>query len=181
MILNFCTLIFKSNFPFMKYFLFLSLIFTVAVAKCQDKPIASPKASAVGKNVKITYGQPSKKGRDIFGGLVPYDSVWRTGANEATEITFEKDATFGGKSIKKGTYSLFTIPTASDWTFILNPVLKQWGAYGYAKVKDKDVLNTTVPSKKIDTPVEKLTISFNKKNSLVLEWDQTHVEVPITN
>ncbi|MBA4168705.1 MAG: DUF2911 domain-containing protein [Chitinophagaceae bacterium] len=165
----------------MKHFLFLSLILATAFTECKSQPIARPKATASGKNVKITYGQPSKKGRDIFGGLVPYDSVWRTGANEATEITFAKDATFGGKPIKKGTYSLFTIPTASNWTFILNPVLKQWGAYGYAKVKDKDVLNVSVPSKKTDAPVEKLTLSFNAGNSLVVEWDQTHVEVPITN
>ncbi len=163
----------------MKHLLFISLILATAFTECQSQPVASPKASAEGKNVKITYGQPSKKDRVIFGGLVPYDSVWRTGANEATEITFAKDATFGGKPVKKGTYSLFTIPTASEWTFILNPTLKQWGAYGYAKIKDKDVLHTTVPSKKIDTPVEKLTISFDKNNSLVLEWDQTHVEVPI--
>lgn len=165
----------------MKHLFFLSLIVATAFTECKSQPIQSPRMTAKGKDVSIAYGQPSKRNREIFGGLVPYDSVWRTGANEATEITFAKDANFGGKPVKKGTYSLFTIPTSSDWTFILNPVLKQWGAYGYAKVKDKDVLHVSVPSTKIDSPVEKLTISFNSKNSLVLEWDQTHVEVPITN
>jgi hypothetical protein len=165
----------------MKHFLFVSLILATVFSECKSQPVASPRVNAEGKNVKVAYGQPSKKGREIFGGLVPYDSVWRTGANEATEITFAKDATFGGKSVKKGTYSLFTIPTASEWTFILNPVLKQWGAYGYDKVKDKDVLQVSVPSKKIDAPVEKLKLSFDSKNNLVLEWDQTHVEVPVSN
>ena len=170
----------------MKHLFFVSLMLAVAVAHAQNekpqdkKPLASPLRTATGKDVKIKYGQPSKKGREIFGGLVPYDSVWRTGANEATEITFDKDATFGGKPVKKGTYSLFTIPTSSDWTFILNPTLKQWGAYGYDKIKDKDVLQVKVPSTKTSAPVEKLTLKFDSKNSLVLEWDQTHVEVPIT-
>ena len=165
----------------MKHFLLLSLILGTAFAECKSQAPQSPRVTAEGKGVKIAYGQPSKKGRVIFGELVPFGKVWRAGANEATEITFAKDATFGGKTIKAGTYSLFTIPTESDWTFILNPVLKQWGAFGYDKIKDKDVLQAKVPSKKIDTPVEKLTMSFNDKNSLVLEWDQMHVEVPITN
>jgi hypothetical protein len=164
----------------MKHFLFLSFILATALTECKSQPVVSPRMTAAGKDVKISYGQPSKKNRVIFGGLVPYDSVWRTGANEATEITFAKDATFGGKAIKKGTYSLFTIPTASDWTFILNPVLKHWGAYGYDKVKDKDVLQVKVPSAKSDKTVEKLNLSFNNSNSLVLEWDQLHVEVPVT-
>jgi len=165
----------------MKHFLFLSFILATVITECKSQPVASPRVTAAGKDVKIAYGQPSKKNRVIFGELVPYGKVWRAGANEATEITFDKDATFGGKPIKKGTYTLFTIPTESDWTFILNPTLKQWGAFGYDKIKDKDVLQTKVPSKKIDSPVEKLTMSFDNNNSLVLEWDQTHVEVPIKN
>src|SRR5690606_15950790 len=87
----------------------------------------------------ITYCEPFKKDRDIFGGLVPYGKVWRTGANEATEITFKKDVTFAGVAVKAGTYSLFTIPEKGEWTIILNPELKQWGSYGYDKIKAKDL------------------------------------------
>ena len=129
--------------------------------------------------MKVAYGQPSKRGRVIFGQLEPYGKVWRTGANEATEITFTKDATFGGQAVKAGTYTLFTIPNENEWTVILNPELKQWGAYGYDKIKDKDLPHVKVPAKKLDAPVEKLTLKFDEKNSLVIEWDQTHVEVPI--
>ena len=140
----------------------------------------SPRMKAQGKDVSVSYGQPSKKNRKIFGELVPYGQVWRTGANEATEITFATDAQFGGKEIKAGTYSLFTIPGETEWTVILNPTLKQWGAFGYDKIKDKDALKVTVPSKKTDSTVEKFTMTFNEENALVMEWDDTQVEVPIT-
>lgn len=163
----------------MKRFLFLSFILATVFTECKSQPVQSPRVTAEGKDVKIAYGQPSKRDRVIFGELVPYGKVWRAGANEATEITFDKDATFGGKPIKKGTYSLFTIPTESDWTFILNPTLKQWGAFKYDSIKDKDALQVKVPSKKIGSSVEKLTMSFDKSNNLVLEWDKTHVEVPV--
>lgn len=139
----------------------------------------SPRVTAEGDNVKIGYGQPSKRDREIFGKLVPYGEVWRTGANNATEITFAKDATFGGKPIKAGTYTLFTIPTEKEWTFILNSTLGQWGAYEYNNIKDKDVLQVKVPSSTISgDPVEKLTITL-PAGKLLLEWDKTKVEVPI--
>jgi hypothetical protein len=166
----------------MRQLLFLSLIMVSAsFMECSSQPPKSPRVSAEGKDVKVAYGQPSKRGRVIFGngGLEPYGKVWRTGANEATEITFAKDATFGGQAVKAGTYTLFTIPNENEWTVILNPELKQWGAYGYDKIKSKDLPHITVPARKLDSPVEKLTLKFDDKNSLVIEWDQTHVEVPI--
>jgi hypothetical protein len=162
----------------MKKMLFLSFIMVAAFADCSQAQ-QSPRVSAEGKDVKVAYGQPSKRDRAIFGKLVPYGEVWRTGANEATEITFTKDATFGGEKIKAGTYSLFTIPTENEWTVILNPELKQWGAYGYEKIKDKDALKVKVPVKKLDQPVEKLTYRFTEQNNLVIEWDQTQVEIPV--
>lgn len=163
----------------MKQIAFLSLVF---IAAFSNPALAqkSPRVTAEGKDVKVAYGQPSKKGRVIFGGLEPYGKVWRTGANEATEITFTKDATFGGKSIKAGTYTLFTIPGETEWTVILNPELKQFGAFGYDKIKDKDALRVTVPAKKLNDVVEKLTLRFTPANALIIEWDQTQVEVPIT-
>ena len=79
-----------------------------------------------------------------------------------------------------GTYSFFTIPTENEWTVILNSELKQWGAYGYDKAKAKNILEATVPSKKIDPPVEKLTYRFDANNNLIIEWDQVQVEIPVT-
>lgn len=162
----------------MKKNVFLLLIAaTVFIDSIQAQ--ASPRVSAESKDVKVAYGQPSKRGRVIFGGLEEYGKVWRTGANQATEITFQKDATFGGKPIKAGTYTLFTIPNEKEWTIILNSELKQFGAFGYDNIKDKDVLKVKVPVKKLDDVVEKLSFRFANNNNMIIEWDQTRVEVPI--
>lgn len=157
--------------------LFLFTVLATLLMNCsQGQP--SPRVTAEGKGVKVSYGQPSKKGREIFGKLVPYGEIWRTGANEGTEITFASDAVFGGQAIKAGTYTLFTIPNEKDWTIILNSELKQWGAYDYNKIKAKDVLKITVPASKQSGVVEKLTFSF-KEGLMIIEWDTTHVEVKL--
>ena len=139
---------------------------------------ASPAAVAESANVKVTYGQPSKKGRVVFGGLEKFGTVWRTGANGATEITFKKDGKFGGKAVKAGTYSLFSKLGEKEWTVILNSELKQWGAYGYEKIKDKNVAEVTVPVKILKDVVEKLTIATNDK-ILTISWDTTSVAIPM--
>ena len=165
----------------MRQILFLSMVMVSTVfIECSSQPPKSPRVTAEGKDVKVVYGQPAKKGRVIFGELVPYGQVWRAGANEATEITFAKDGTFAGKPVKAGTYSFFTIPIENEWTVVLNSELKQWGAFGYDKAKDKNVLEASVPSKKTDAPVEKLTYRFDANNNMIIEWDQTQVEVPVT-
>ncbi|ACU63257.1 DUF2911 domain-containing protein [Chitinophaga pinensis] len=148
------------------------------VSAQEKKAPQSPRVTAEGKNVTVAYGQPAKKGRVIFGELVPYGKVWRLGANEATEITFAKDGSFGGKPVKAGTYTLFTIPEANEWTFILNSELKQWGAYKYEEIKGKNVLEVKAKATKTKAPVEKLTLTV-PANKLVVEWDETHVEVPV--
>ena len=103
-------------------------------------PQASPHAvltQAVGTtDVTIDYHRPGVKGRQVWGGLVPYDKVWRTGANEATMITFSDDVTIDGKPLPKGTYSLHTIPGKSEWTIIFNKVAKQWGSFSYKQEED---------------------------------------------
>jgi hypothetical protein len=156
---------------------FFLLVF-VGFLSLQASGQASPAKETENASLKITYGAPSKKGRAIFGGLVPYDAVWRTGANNATEITLKKDVTIAGKSVKAGTYTLFTIPTAKDWTLILNSELKQWGAYGYDKIKDKNVLEVKVPSMTTDTETEMFTITATDKGFDIL-WDKTKVSVPV--
>ncbi|TDE18499.1 DUF2911 domain-containing protein [Dyadobacter psychrotolerans] len=143
----------------------------------------TPRVTAEGKNISIAYGQPSKKGRVVLGkegsaGLDKYDKVWRTGANASTEITFKKDGQFGGKAVKAGTYSLFSIPGETQWTVILNSVLKQNGAFEYEQNKSKDVLSVTVPAKKYAASAEKLTFKVSDK-SVDLQWDKEGFSVPV--
>lgn len=165
----------------------LALLFTAnsALVLAQAK---SPhvKAESPGKSIKVVYGQPSKRGRVIFGanGLEKYGKVWRTGADEATEITFAKDVMFGDKLVKAGTYTLFTIPDEKEWTVILNSKLGQWGAYDYidpvkgAELKKKDVAQIKVPAKASATPVEKLTITPTE-SEVSIAWDQAAISIPV--
>jgi hypothetical protein len=138
----------------------------------------SPKAVAKSDNIEVVYGQPSKRNRIIFGQLVPYGEIWRTGANEATTIEFKQDGSFGGKPVKKGKYTLFTIPGVKEWTVILNSELEQWGAYEYDKHKAKNVAEVKVTTYTLDKSQEKLQIN-PKKDALVIEWDQTGVSIPV--
>lgn len=160
----------------MKKLVLFSVVATLLMNCSQGQQ--SPRVTAEGKDVKVSYGQPSKRDREVFGKLVPFGQVWRTGANEATEITFAKDTKFAGQAVKAGTYSLFTIPNEKEWTIILNSELKQWGSYEYDKIKSKDVLKANVPVKKTGKVVEKLTFSF-KDGSMIIEWDTTQVEVKL--
>lgn len=161
--------------------LFLTII-SLSVVSAQEKPL-SPTVKAEGKNIIISYGQPSKKGRVIFGdesskSLEKYGKIWRIGADSATTITFKKNGTFAGKPVKAGTYNFFVIPTEKDWTIILNSELKQWGAYSYEKIKEKDVLNVTVPAKTFPTSEEKLTFVVKDK-SIDFQWDKSGFSVPV--
>ncbi|QHV95109.1 DUF2911 domain-containing protein [Spirosoma endbachense] len=164
-----------------------SLLFAlVSLAQAQDKkPPVSPKLTVESpdKNIKIVYGQPSKKGRVIFGpegsaSLEKYGKVWRTGANEATEITFKSDVMFGDKMVKAGTYTLFTIPGEKEWSVLLNSTLGQWGAYDYEKIKGNDVAMIKVPVSMAKTPIEKLTITPSN-SSIAIAWDNMTISVPV--
>jgi hypothetical protein len=153
----------------------------------KPKPKASPlcMASFLGDDVylKVTYGQPSKNGREIFGALVPYNKIWRTGANEATEFTTTKDIKFDKKTLKAGTYTLFSIPDEKKWTVIFNSTVGQWGAYKYEESKATNVLQVEVPVEIGEDEYEGFTIQFeqSKKGAdMVLLWDKTRIAVPIT-
>ena len=163
----------------MKAVLMMATIAVMATAGCiaQERKRASPHETISNEHVSVTYGRPYAKGRQIFGGLIKYGEVWRTGADEATEITFKKDGSFAGKPVKAGTYTLFTIPAEGQWTVILNPELKQWGAYGYDKIKDKNMLEATVPAG-TGQMTEQLTLSL-EGNNLVIAWDKTRVSIPM--
>ncbi|MEM9142247.1 MAG: DUF2911 domain-containing protein [Bacteroidota bacterium] len=131
------------------------------------------------KAIRIIYSRPQLKGRSLAE-LAPLGQVWRTGANEAPEITFYKDITFGGQEVAAGTYSLFTIPGENTWTVILNKNLNQWGAYSYDEAQD--VTRITVPSSSNSKSLEPFSIAFKKVEDdvhMVMGWDKTRVAVPI--
>jgi hypothetical protein len=154
-----------------------ALLFIVSTSCAQKKP-ASPRVTTESDNVSIDYGQPSKKDRDIFGKLVPFDKVWRAGANDGTEVTFKKDVNFGGKDIKAGTYTLFAIPGKTEWAIILNPNLKRWGTNGYTKIMKDDIASVKVKPMKTSSSVEAMTFNVSD-NDIALMWDDTKVSVPL--
>lgn len=132
--------------------------------------------------VSVFYCRPYKKGREIFGGLEPYNQVWRTGANEPTTITFNKKVNFGGENISAGTYSLWTIPQPSQWTIILNSEIPDWGANFDGKAahnSEFDVIQVNVPVEELTETVEQLTMEFTNNVNLSISWDKTKVSVPI--
>jgi len=138
--------------------------------------------------VKITviYNRPSKKGRVIFGELVPFGKVWRTGANEATTFETNKDLSFGDKLLKAGKYSLWTIPGEQNWTILFNTETGQWGV-GFNGEANRDpandVLSVEAPSVNIDKEVEQFTIEVSKMgedHELTFIWDRTVVAAPFT-
>lgn len=174
---NFNLLINKKTI-IMKQVLLAVAAFITLSACGQDGQRKSPHETVSSDNVSVTYGRPYKKDRDIFGGLEKYGKVWRLGADEATTITFKEDVNFAGKAVKAGTYTMFAIPNEKEWTIILNTEPGQWGAYNYDKIKDKDVVQATVPVQKLDNVVEQLTISF-PAFAMRIEWDKTGVTVPL--
>lgn len=143
-------------------------------------PHADVTATLAGKKIKVSHGRPSMKGRAIFGALVPWGEVWRTGADEATTFTTEADVVIGGLKVPKGEYSLFTIPTEKQWTLVLNKTAKQWGAFKYDATQDLGRVPMTVAS--VAKPVEQFTISMvptGKQLTLKLSWDKTVASVAI--
>ena len=129
------------------------------------------------KTVKIVYSRPQLKGRDLVK-LAPPEKVWRTGANEAAEITFYKDVVFGGKELNAGTYSLFTIPSYDgDWTVIINKAKNLWGSYYYNK--DEDVVRVSGKVSKSEKNIEMFSMVFDKDMTLKMGWGNTVVSVSI--
>ncbi|HZI24343.1 MAG TPA: DUF2911 domain-containing protein, partial [Chryseolinea sp.] len=116
-------------------------------------------------NIRVFYNRPFKKGREIFGGLVPYDKVWRTGANEATTFETSKDLLIEGKTLKKGKYSLWTIPGEETWKVIFNSEFGQWGIGSDGEANrnpNNDVLTVDVRGVQQERVFEQFTISFEK-------------------
>jgi hypothetical protein len=129
------------------------------------------------KVVKVVYGRPQLKGRDLAK-LAPADKVWRTGANEAAEITFYKDIMFGGNAVKAGTYSLFTIPASKgDWTVILSTARNVWGSYYYKQ--EEDVVRVPGIVTTSEKNIEVFSMLFDEDMTLKMGWENTVVSVSI--
>lgn len=132
------------------------------------------------KLIKVVYSRPQLKDRSLSQ-LAPEGKVWRTGANEAAEITLYKDMMFGDTSVKAGTYSLFTIPGGSEWTVILNSKLNQWGAYSYDESADVARVKASVSAG--GDSLEAFSIAFKEVDSgvhMVMGWGTTRVAVPFS-
>lgn len=172
-----------------KNIILLSVVFVALLSFMPDiyaqsgppkSPSDSAKISNAGVDIAVYYGRPSKRGREIFGKLVPFGEVWRTGANSATEIVVSKDVIIGGKALKSGRYTLFTVPQKDKWKVIFNTKLGQWGQYAYNS-KD-NILETEVPASTTKDVTETLTITLTKSDkgaTLALAWDQVLVNIPI--
>jgi hypothetical protein len=128
------------------------------------------------KVVKVLYGRPQLKGRDLAK-LAPVNKVWRTGANEAPEITFYKDVIFGGKAVKAGTYALFTIPNEKDWTVILSSARNVWGSYFYKQ--EEDVVRVSGKVAISEKNIEVFSMLFDTDMTLKMGWGNTVVSVAI--
>lgn len=171
----------KPQLYFVIITLFISAHAEAQEVKTRPSPLSIASSRYKDTYIKITYSQPRKNGREIFGKLVPFDKVWRTGANEATEITCTKDVLINGIILKAGTYTLFTIPNQIKWTIIINSDVGLWGAYNYnAK---KDIFRFDVPVETIESTLyEAFTIQLDQKNDvadLLIRWDKTKVSIPI--
>ncbi|MBL4888372.1 MAG: DUF2911 domain-containing protein [Flavobacteriaceae bacterium] len=163
----------------------LLVVLTATNTLAQELPKPSPAATVEQRigltDFKVVYSRPSVKDRMIWGDLVPFDKVWRTGANANTLITFSDDVKISGQAIKAGTYSIFTIPVqGGDWTVMFNSITDGWGTGKYDKANDVITLSAT-PIKGMFE--ESLRFSFEKlkrnRGSLVFAWDVVTIDIPI--
>ena len=157
----------------------LALLVSSAVFGQKPSPAETATGTAAGSDIKISYSSPAVKGRKIWGGLVPYDKVWRTGANEATIFETSKDIKIGGKTLKAGKYSLYTKPGEKAWQIIFNSQTGQWGIKMDGSTTDdpaKDVLVATAVPMKSKSMNERFKIEVNS-NGIVLLWENLAVPV----
>src|SRR5438309_10465439 len=171
----------KKNFAVFVVFL---LSFTLIAVAQQDKSKRpSPPGSAEckfpdGKTIKVDYSSPRAKGRKIFGGLVPYGEVWRTGANEATTLVTDTDLTVGGKDVPAGSYTLFTVPDQDKWVLVISKKTGEWGT-PYPGEGD-DLARVDMIVAQLPSPVENFTISYDQTGgncTMNLDWEKTRASV----
>jgi hypothetical protein len=162
----------------------LAIIATCISARAQQSP-ASPPGTATftfadGKTITINYSRPSARGRQIFGGLVPYGQVWRTGANAATSLKTDVNLTIGNANVPAGSYTLYTIPEEKKWTLIIN---KQTGQWGTSYDEKQDLARVEMKASKNASPTEQFTIGFDQTSGaaavLKLDWADTIAKVDV--
>lgn len=158
--------------------LITTLLFSFSLATAQQSPASPRKAAEAtigGKKITLDYGAPSVRGRKIFGALVPFNKVWRLGANKATHLTTDGDITIGGLAVPKGTYTLFALPTEGGMTLIVN---KQTGQWGTVYDEKQDLGRVEMKVVKLNTQAETMSLSLNG-DSLRFEWDTVSATVAI--
>ena len=167
--------------------LFIAFVSSIASVAQVKMPAPSPtqtiKQDFGMGSIELTYSRPDAKGRKIYGDLVPYNKLWRTGANAATKIVFTDPVELGGKKVDTGTYVLYTIPGVDVWEIILNKGLKNWGIDGYKETED--VIRFKVAPAKMKTSVETFTMQFAnikpESCELHIMWAKTAVSIPVTS
>lgn len=173
-----------ARFPIVILLLFaVSFAFGQAADKSKrpSPPGQAQCAFQDGKKITIDYSRPSMKGRKIYGGLVPYDQEWRTGANEATTFVTDTDVTVGGTKVPAGNYTLYTLPSEKGWQLIISKKTGQWGIPYPGK--EDDLARIPMKTSALKTPVEQFTIGFDKKAkecTLHLDWEKTRASIQIT-
>ena len=145
----------------------------------RPSPPAEATATVDGTDITINYSQPSVKGREIFGQLVSYDKVWRTGANEATTFEASGDITINGQPLSAGTYALFTIPNQDQWTVIFNKQAEQWGAFDYDE--SQDALRVEATPQKTEQPAEQLTFDISDNGEVSMMWANAQVSFDVAS
>ena len=153
---------------------------TTAVAQKDKSKRPSPPATATAtvgeKTITIEYSQPAVKGRKVWGNLVPYGEVWRTGANETTSMEVSADVEVQGQALPKGKYALFTLPGEKEWTIILNKTIA-WGAYSYKQ--NEDVLRVSATPKPSAEFHERFTINISAEGVVSLLWENLQVDFSV--
>ncbi len=161
--------------------LFTSIIWAQGDKSKRPSPPATATGTINGATITIDYSSPAVKGRKIWGDLVPYDKVWRAGANEATLFTTSKDIMVEGKKLAAGKYSLYAIPGKENWVIIFNSKTGQWGVNNDESTTEEpanDVLRVTVKSEKSSALNERMKFVVNKKG-FALEWENLRVPVSV--
>jgi hypothetical protein len=163
-------------------FLILLGLTTTAIPGWSQEVLSPPAKAACkfadGKTIAVAYSSPRMRGRKIFGDLVPFGEVWRTGADNATSLVTNTDLIVGGKNVPKGSYTLFTFPTQSKWTLIIS---KQTGEFGIPYPGEKsDFVRMEMELSKLPSPLENFTISFDQTGAsctMKLDWETTRASI----
>lgn len=153
----------------------------VKIAFPDASPAATLKQRVGVTDVEISYNRPGMKGRTVFGGLVPYGEIWRTGANTATKLTFSTDVKLNGTAIPAGTYELFTIPGKTEWMIIIHKNMSQWGSYAYDQKNDVARFKVTPSTlgSAVETMVFGLSDVHNDSATLYISWEKTRVPMKL--